>query len=118
MLKGVHDPLTPEPRTPHNAQPPTPPVGGVAAPQNVTGHAVLKTPSASRGLPELLVSAARPEGDLGAWAGRDTVRIFAFLDASRLVVLTHGFMKKSQRVPRSEIELAEKRKADYLRRQK
>ena len=63
------------------------------------------------------------EGTSGLWevragVGRDTARIFAFLNGSHLVVLTHGFMKKSQRVPRGEIELAERRKADYLRRRK
>ena len=63
------------------------------------------------------------EGTSGLWevragVGRDTVRIFAFFDGSHLVVLTHGFVKKSQRVPHAEIDLAEKRKADYLRRQK
>lgn len=33
-------------------------------------------------------------------------------------VLTNGFTKKTQRTPKSEIELAKKYKADYERRQK
>lgn len=32
------------------------------------------------------------------------------------MVLTNGFVKKSQKTPESEIELAEKRKTDYIRR--
>jgi len=30
------------------------------------------------------------------------------------IVLTYGFRKKSQRTPKSEIELAENRKKDFL----
>ena len=39
-----------------------------------------------------------------------------FWDAGRLVVLTNGFAKKSQKTPAREIELAEQRKRDYLNR--
>ena len=63
------------------------------------------------------------EGSSNLWevrasVGRESVRILGFLHRSRLVVLTHGFLKKSQRLSRRDIELAEKRKADYLRREK
>jgi len=33
-----------------------------------------------------------------------------------MIVLTNGFAKKSQKVPKQEIKLAEQRKQDYLRR--
>jgi len=35
---------------------------------------------------------------------------------NKFIVLTNGFQKKSQKTPRNEILLAEKRKADWLRR--
>jgi phage-related protein len=43
-------------------------------------------------------------------------RILGFLSANSFVVLTNGFHKKSQETPRSEIDLAEKRKKDYQNR--
>ena len=63
------------------------------------------------------------EGSSDLWevrasVGRESVRIIGFFHGSRLVVLAHGFLKKSQRVQRRDIELAERRKADYLRREK
>ena len=49
-------------------------------------------------------------------AGRDTFRLLGFFDGSELVVLNHAFAKKSQKIPRSEIVVAEGRKRDYFRR--
>ena len=43
-------------------------------------------------------------------------RLFGFLDEGQLVVLTNGFAKKTQKTPAQEIELAERRKHDYLSR--
>ncbi len=40
----------------------------------------------------------------------------ASLTDGNLVILTNGFAKKTQKTPPEEIELAEKRKKDYLRR--
>ena len=48
--------------------------------------------------------------------GRDAFRILAFFDGPRVVVLATAFAKKSQKTPPQEIELAEKRKRDYLSR--
>lgn len=48
----------------------------------------------------------------------DTFRLLGFMHKGRLVVLTNGFAKKTQKTPSSQIALAEKRKSDYLRRQK
>ena len=43
-------------------------------------------------------------------------RIFCFFADNSVVVLTHGFAKKSQKTPRSEIEKAEVFRKDFLRR--
>ena len=43
-------------------------------------------------------------------------RILCFFDGSNLVVLNHAFRKKTQKTPRQDIDLAEKRKQDYMRR--
>ena len=45
-------------------------------------------------------------------------RILGFIDAGHLVVLNHGFQKKSQKTPAKEIAIAEQRKRDYLHRRK
>lgn len=45
--------------------------------------------------------------------GSDIFRIFCFFDDGKLVVLAHGFQKKSMKTPKSEIEKALKIKADY-----
>ncbi len=46
--------------------------------------------------------------------GSDIYRIFAFWDANE-IILTHGFIKKSQKTPRREIERAQEFKKDYWR---
>ena len=33
------------------------------------------------------------------------------------IVITHGFIKKTQKTPRAQIELAKKYRADFLKRQ-
>jgi phage-related protein len=43
-------------------------------------------------------------------------RLLGFFDGPQLLILTNGFMKKRQKTPRQEIELANKRRADYLQR--
>lgn len=48
----------------------------------------------------------------------DITRIFYFFDKNRQIVLTNGFVKKTQRVPNSEVELAKRYRADYLARAK
>jgi phage-related protein len=50
--------------------------------------------------------------------GSNTFRILGFLDGPELVVLNHAFQKKTQKTPPKEIRVAEKRKSDYLTRQK
>lgn len=46
--------------------------------------------------------------------GRNTFRLLGFFDGSRVIILTNGFAKKSQKVPRNEINVAEQRKRDYI----
>lgn len=48
--------------------------------------------------------------------GNDIVRILYFFDKGRMIIATNGFVKKTQKTPRSEIELAKKRRKDYYRR--
>jgi phage-related protein len=48
--------------------------------------------------------------------GGDTFRLLGFFDGARLLVLTGGFAKKTDKVPRQEIASAEQRRQDYLSR--
>lgn len=50
--------------------------------------------------------------------GSDTVRVLYFFSEGRLVVLTNGFVKKTQKTPQKEIETALRYKADWIRRKK
>ena len=51
-------------------------------------------------------------------AGSDNFRFLAFFDGANLVVLAHGFQKKSQKTPRRAIRVAEERKREHLGRRK
>lgn len=46
----------------------------------------------------------------------DITRIFYFFVVDNRIILTNGFVKKTMKTPKSEIELARKYKADYERR--
>jgi phage-related protein len=46
--------------------------------------------------------------------GSNIFRVFSFFDKNQLVILINGFQKKSQKIPRREIELAEKLKKQYF----
>jgi len=57
----------------------------------------------------------------GIWEVRVQVsgnifRLLGFFEGDNLVVLNHGFQKKTQKTPSKEIKIAESRKRDYLRR--
>ena len=61
------------------------------------------------------------EGTDGLWEvraefGGDAWRLLGFWDAGRLIILTNGFAKKTQKTPEREIELAAQRKRDHLKR--
>ena len=48
--------------------------------------------------------------------GSIAYRIFCFFDGNSVVVLTHGFIKKSRKTPQREIERTEAYRRDYLQR--
>ncbi len=50
--------------------------------------------------------------------GSNIFRIFCCFDEGRIVVLFNGFQKKKQKTPKSEIEKAEKLKAEYFKQKK
>ena len=45
-------------------------------------------------------------------------RLLGFFDGSQLIVLNHAFQKKTQKTPRIAIQVAQKRKQEYLNRRK
>jgi phage-related protein len=51
-------------------------------------------------------------------SGGDVFRIFCFFDDNNLVVIGHGFQKKTQKTPEREIERGEKIKRDYYEEKK
>ena len=48
--------------------------------------------------------------------GGNIFRILGFLSKNNLIVLNHGFQKKTQKTPQKEIKIAEDRKKEYLNR--
>ena len=54
--------------------------------------------------------------EVRATLGNNTFRLLGFYDGPNLIVLTSGFAKKTNKVPKQEIETAEERKRDYYRR--
>jgi len=50
--------------------------------------------------------------------GNDTTRILYIFFYEKRIVLTNGFVKKTQKTPREEIQIAKKRRKDYIERVK
>ena len=48
--------------------------------------------------------------------GSDIYRIFCFFDKGSIIILTHCFIKKTQKTPSDEIKKAEKYRSAYLNR--
>jgi len=48
--------------------------------------------------------------------GGDTYRLLGFFYSGKFMVLTNGFMKKTQKIPEGEVRLAISRKKDFLSR--
>lgn len=48
--------------------------------------------------------------------GNNIFRFLCFFDGDKLIVVTNGFQKKTQKTPKQEIALAEKRKKEYISR--
>lgn len=63
---------------------------------------------------------SKPLGDgifeLRVQSGRDISRVLYFFIVNGCAVLTHGFIKKTQKTPPQEIERAKKYREDYLKR--
>lgn len=47
---------------------------------------------------------------------KKTFRLLGFFYGNELIILTNSFQKKSQKTPKKKIDLAEKRKKEYLSR--
>lgn len=54
--------------------------------------------------------------ELRAKQGSDISRVLYFFVVGKKIILTNGFRKKTQKTPKSEIELAKKYKAEYEER--
>ena len=50
--------------------------------------------------------------------GNNIFRLFGFFDGNDLVVLNHAFTKKTQKIPKKEIKIAEQRKKNYFSRRR
>lgn len=55
--------------------------------------------------------------ELRAKVGSDISRVLYFFIIGSKAVLTNGFIKKTQKTPRSEIELAKKYRNEFLNRE-
>jgi phage-related protein len=56
--------------------------------------------------------------EVRAQSGKNIYRLLCFVEGQNVIVLTNGFQKKTQKTPKKEIILAEKRKIDWLGRNK
>lgn len=54
--------------------------------------------------------------ELRAKIGSDITRVLYFFYVDRKIILTNGFIKKTQKTPQAELERAKRYRADYLRR--
>ena len=50
--------------------------------------------------------------------GSNIYRILCFFDNGPAIILTHGFIKKTQKTPKAEIHRAEEYRNDYFKRSK
>jgi phage-related protein len=55
--------------------------------------------------------------EVRAKIGSDISRVLYFFFAGKKIILTHGFIKKTQKTPSAEIKLAKKYRAEYLNRE-
>lgn len=70
--------------------------------------------------PQLREPYSKPLGDgifeVRAKQGNNITRVLYFFFVGKHIILTNGFVKKTQKTPPSEITLAQKYRADYLNR--
>ncbi len=55
--------------------------------------------------------------ELRTKVGNDITRVLYFFVIGEKIILTNGFVKKSQKTPHAEIELAKKYRNDYLNKE-
>lgn len=71
--------------------------------------------------PDLREPNSKPLGDgifeLRARVGSDISRVLYFFITDRKIILTNGFIKKTQKTPIGEIERAKRYRADYMNRE-
>lgn len=56
--------------------------------------------------------------EIRAKVGSDISRVLYFFVIGKKIVLTNGFVKKTQKTPRNELELAKKYRNEFLNREK
>ncbi len=49
-------------------------------------------------------------------SGNNIFRLLGFIVGNEIIILNHAFQKKTQKTPKKEIQIAEARKKDYLKR--
>lgn len=54
--------------------------------------------------------------ELRSKTGTEIIRILYFFEENRIIIATNGFVKKQQKTPKSEIELAKRRRKDHFLR--
>lgn len=54
--------------------------------------------------------------ELRASFGRDAARVLYFFAADERIIMTHGFVKKTRKAPRRELEKAKKHREDWRKR--
>ncbi len=54
--------------------------------------------------------------ELRAKVGSNISRVLYFFVVGRKIIITNGFVKKTQKTPKNEIELAKKYRNEYLNR--
>ena len=54
--------------------------------------------------------------ELRVQCGNDRMRVLYFFYYGKQIVITNGFIKKTKKTPKKEIELAKKYREDYLQR--
>lgn len=55
--------------------------------------------------------------ELRCKVGADITRTLYFFYIGKKIIMTNGFTKKTQRTPKSEIDLAKARREDYIKRE-
>jgi phage-related protein len=49
---------------------------------------------------------------------KEQYRLLAFTEGNSIIIATHGFAKKTWKIPRREVEVAEARRKEHINRRK